>query len=231
MISDGHTQWLLVVTRNDYGRSHTMITDGRTQWLPAVTHNDYGWSRTMITDGHTQWLPAVTHNDNGWSRTMITGDRTQRLLAVTQWLPAIAHKDYWRSHTMITNGHTQWLQTVTHNDYRNVGKNQNGTSYTRVSAHHNLDARAPLWSWASQRLERIPSEKCSKSNLQTYLSANSGTWEQVFRWRSSPFPFPKFMFTLLKIPYPNRNHRRKLYSTKSAQSTVVPSSCQLECDQ
>ena len=75
----------------------------------------------------------------------------------------------------------------------------------------------------SQCLERIPSEKCSKSNLQTYLSANSGTWEQVFRWRSSPFPFPKLIFTLLKIPYPNRNHRRKLYSTKSAQSTVVPS--------
>ena len=28
---------------------------------------------------------------------------------------------------------------------RNVGKYQNGTSYTRVSARHNSDARAPLW--------------------------------------------------------------------------------------
>ena len=28
---------------------------------------------------------------------------------------------------------------------RNVGKYQNGTSHTRVSARHNWDARAPLW--------------------------------------------------------------------------------------
>ena len=28
--------------------------------------------------------------------------------------------------------------------FSNVGKYQNGTSYTRVSARHNLDARAPL---------------------------------------------------------------------------------------
>ena len=28
-----------------------------------------------------------------------------------------------------------------------------------------------------------------------------------FRWRPSPYPFPNPIFTLLKIPYLNRNHR------------------------
>ena len=97
----------------------------------------------------------------------------------------------------------------------NVGKYQNGTSYTRVSARHNWDARAPLRVNVSQGFR-------AKNGLSpSSLPFHCRSWGQVFfatfdRVRV-PTLFPTIInLTLLKLPHPNRNHRRKLYSTRSS---------------
>ena len=43
-----------------------------------------------------------------------------------------------------------------------------------------------------------------------------------FRWRPSLYPFPNPIFTLLKILYLNRNHRRQFFIQQKVQSKVVP---------
>ena len=89
--------------------------------------------------------------------------------------------------------------------FLNVGKYQNGTSYTRVSARHYWDARAPLW----VSFSKILSEKCSKSKRLLIPSVEvENNYICNFRWRLCPYPFPNPIFTLLKIPYLNRNNRR-----------------------
>ena len=100
-----------------------------------------------------------------------------------------------RAHACKTRGlHCHPLQ--------NVGKYQNWTSYTRVSARHNWDARAPLWVSFSKGFW------AAKSKRLFYLLLKLRTIFCNFRWRPSPYPFPNPIFTLLKIPYLNRNHRR-----------------------
>ena len=87
----------------------------------------------------------------------------------------------------------------------NVGKYQNGTSYTRVSARHNSDARAPLWVsfskgfWAKNVL--------SPSGFSTFCGSSEKFLELSMASVSLPFSWP-YIFTLLKILYLNRNHRR-----------------------
>ena len=66
----------------------------------------------------------------------------------------------------------------------NVGKYQNGTSYTRVRARHNSDARAPLWVsfskgfWAKNVL--------SPSGFSTFC----GSWEQFLELSMASVSLP-----------------------------------------
>ena len=96
---------------------------------------------------------------------------------------------------------------------RNVGKYQNGTSYTRVSARHNWDARAPLWVNVSKGFR-------AKNVLSpSSLPAHCRSWEHVVFATFDRIRLPTLfltLFTLLKFPLRNRNHRRKLYSTRNS---------------
>ena len=65
-------------------------------------------------------------------------------------------------------------------------------------------------------------EKCSKSKRLFYLLWKLRTIFCNFRWRPSPYPFPNPIFTLLKTPYLNRNHRRWLFIQQKVQSKGVP---------
>ena len=66
----------------------------------------------------------------------------------------------------------------------NVGKYQNGTSYTRVSARHYSDGRAPLWVsfskgfWAKNVL--------SPSGFSTFC----GSWEQFLELSMASVSLP-----------------------------------------
>ena len=95
----------------------------------------------------------------------------------------------------------------------NVGKYQNGTSYTRVSARHNWEARAPLWVNVSKGFR-------AKNVLSpSSLPAHCRSWEHVVFTTFDRIRLPTLFltqFTLLKFPLPNRNHRRKLYSTRNS---------------
>ena len=84
-------------------------------------------------------------------------------------------------------------------DRRNVGKYQNGTSYTRVSDRHNWDARAPLWVNVSEGFR-------AKNVLSpSSLPFHCWSWEQVFfatvdRVRVPALFLTIINFTLLKFP-------------------------------
>ena len=66
----------------------------------------------------------------------------------------------------------------------NVGKYQNGTSYTRVSARHNSDARAPLWVNFSKGFwaKNVLSPSC--------FSTFCGSWEQFFELSMASISLP-----------------------------------------
>ena len=95
----------------------------------------------------------------------------------------------------------------------NVGKYQNGTSYTRVSARHNWDALAPLWVNLSKGF------RAKNVQSPSSLPAHCRSWEHVVFATFDRIRLPTLfltLFTLLKFPLPNRNHRRKLYSTRNS---------------
>ena len=87
----------------------------------------------------------------------------------------------------------------------NVGKYQNGTSYTRVSARHNSDARASLWVSFSKGFW---AKKCSKSKRLFYLLWRFRTifWTFDGVRLSTLFLSPYLHFTENPL-YLNRNHR------------------------
>ena len=66
----------------------------------------------------------------------------------------------------------------------NVGKYQNGTSYTRVSARHNWDASAPLWVSFSKRL--WAKNVLSPSGFSTFC----GSWEQYLQLSMASVSLP-----------------------------------------
>ena len=104
-----------------------------------------------------------------------------------------------------------------------LGKYQNGTSYTRVSAHHihdNWDAHAPLWVSFSKGLWAKNVLSPSKAAFLPSVEVENNICN--FRWRPSPYPYPNPVFTSLKIPYLNRNHRRQLFIQQKVQSKVFP---------
>ena len=87
-----------------------------------------------------------------------------------------------------------------------------------MSARHNRDARALLWVSFSKRFRE-------KNVLNpSGFSSNCRSWEHVVfasidRVRLPTLFFNPF-FTLLKLPCANRNHRCKLYSTKSSKKEL-----------
>ena len=94
----------------------------------------------------------------------------------------------------------------------NVGKYQNGTSYTRVSARHNWDARAPLWvsfskAWFWAKNVLSPSGS----------SALCGSWEQYF----ATFDGAYLYFTENPLPKPQPSSLI-IYSTKSSIESCPP---------
>ena len=66
----------------------------------------------------------------------------------------------------------------------NVGKYQNGTSYTRVSARHNWDARAPLWVSFSKGL--WAKNVLSPSGFSNFC----GSWEQYLQLSMASVSLP-----------------------------------------
>ena len=107
----------------------------------------------------------------------------------------------------------------------NVGKYQNGTSYTRVSARHNWDARAPLWVNVSKGFR-------AKNFLSpSSLPAHCRSWEHVVFATFDRIRLPTpFLTQLLYWNSPSQTDTIVVnFIQQEIQSKVVPRSCQLEC--
>ena len=86
-----------------------------------------------------------------------------------------------------------------------------------MSVNTKMEHRTLAWAlvitgtrvYLSESVSRKDSErKNSKSKPLFYLLWKLRTIFCNFRWRPSPYPFPNPIFTSLKPPYLNRNHRR-----------------------
>ena len=101
----------------------------------------------------------------------------------------------------------------------NVGKYQNGTSYTRVSARHKWDARAPLWVSFSKGFSA--KNVLSPSGSSTLC----GSWEQYFATFDGvhlpTFSEPYLYFTENPLPKPQPSSLI-IYSTKSSIESCSP---------